>query len=105
MLFMVVERFAPGRASDVYRIAREQGRMLPDGLKYVDSWVSAGLDVCFQLMECEVPVLFQEWTARWGDLAALEIMPVTPSKATSDLMARLARERDHARAELPDSAS
>ena len=90
MLFMVVERFAPGRATEVYRINREQGRMLPDGLVYVDSWVSAGLDVCFQLMECEDPVLFQEWAAHWGDLADIEIVPVTPSSATSDLMARLA---------------
>jgi Domain of unknown function (DUF3303) len=90
MLFMVVERFAPGRMAEVYRTVRERGRMLPDGLIYVDSWVGAGLDVCFQLMECEDPVLFQEWVARWGDLADVEIVPVTPSSATSDLMARLA---------------
>jgi hypothetical protein len=90
MLFMVVERFAPGRATDVYRVAREQGRMLPDGLVYVDSWVSAALDVCFQLMECEDPVLFQEWVAHWGDLADIEIVPVAPSSETSALMARLA---------------
>ena len=92
MLFMVVERFAPGRAAEVYRIARERGRMLPDGLIYVDSWVSAGLDVCFQLMECEDPALFQEWTAQWGDLASFEIVPVVPSRTTSSLMSRLANE-------------
>ena len=92
MLFMVVERFAAGRAAEIYRVARERGRMLPDGLIYVDSWVSAGLDVCFQLMECEDPVLFQEWTARWGDLADIEIVPVVPSAETSALMARLAGE-------------
>lgn len=90
MLFMVVERFAQGRAQEIYRVAREQGRMLPDGLVYVDSWVSAALDVCFQLMECEDPVLFQEWVARWGDLADIDIIPVTPSSDTSALMARLA---------------
>jgi hypothetical protein len=90
MLFMVVERFAQGRAQEIYRVAREQGRMLPDGLVYVDSWVSAALDVCFQLMECEDPVLFQEWVARWGDLADIDIIPVTPSSETSGLMARLA---------------
>lgn len=92
MLFMVVERFAPGRVDEVYRIVRERGRQLPDGLVYVDSWVAAGLDVCFQLMECEDPVLFQEWAARWGDLAKMEIVPVVPSKATAALMARLAEE-------------
>jgi hypothetical protein len=92
MLFMVVERFAPGRVAEVYRIVRERGRQLPDGLVYVDSWVAAGLDVCFQLMECDDPVLFQEWAARWGDLAEIEIVPVVPSKATAALMARLAEE-------------
>lgn len=90
MLFMVVEHFAPGAAAEVYRIAREQGRMLPDGLIYIDSWVSAGLDTCFQLMECEDPVLLQEWVANWGELGHVEIVPVTHSHATSDLMARLA---------------
>jgi hypothetical protein len=90
MLFMVVERFAPGRAAEIYRIARQRGRMLPDGLVYVDSWVSAALDVCFQLMECEDPVLFQEWVVRWGDLADIEIVPVAQSSETSALMARLA---------------
>ena len=92
MLFMVVERFAPGRAAEVYRTVRERGRMLPEGLVYVDSWVSASLDVCFQLMECEDPLLFQEWTAQWGDLADIEIVPVVPSKATAALMARLATD-------------
>jgi hypothetical protein len=92
MLFMVVERFAPGRVAEVYRIVRERGRQLPDGLVYVDSWVAAGLDVCFQLMECHDPVLFQEWAARWGDLAEIEIVAVVPSKATATLMARLAEE-------------
>src|SRR5947209_13945405 len=92
MLFMVVERFAPGKAIAVYQVARERGRMLPEGLIYVDSWVSAALDVCFQLMECEDPVLFQEWVAHWGDLAAIEIIPVTPSSTTSSLMTKLAAE-------------
>jgi hypothetical protein len=92
MLFMVVERFEPGRLAEVYRVVRERGRMLPAGLVYVDSWVAASLDVCFQLMACEDPVVFQEWTARWGDLARIEIVPVVPSKETAALMARLADE-------------
>jgi hypothetical protein len=40
---------------------REQGRLLPEGLTYIDSWISAGFDTCFQLMECADPLLFQEW--------------------------------------------
>ena len=63
---------------------------VPEGLVYLDSWVSASLDVCFQLMECDDPALFQEWVARWGGLAEIEVVPVTTSARTSALMARLA---------------
>ena len=86
---MVVERFAPGRARDIYRRVREEGRMFPDGLRYVDSWVQADLRGCFQLMECDDVALLQEWVARWGDLADFLIVPVTPSRVTADLMTRL----------------
>jgi len=58
--------------------------MLPDGLVYVDSWVDSSLQRCFQLMECEDPKLFQEWIARWQDLIEFEIVPVVPSKKTSE---------------------
>ncbi len=96
MLLMVVERFAPGRLAEVYRVVRERGRMLPDGLIYVDSWVSAGLDVCFQLMACDDPALLQEWAARWGDLADVEIVPVVQSATTAALFAHLAAETEPA---------
>ena len=82
MLFMVVERFKDRDAVAVYRRVRERGRMLPEGLTYVDSWVEANFDRCFQLMECDDPRLFQEWVARLGDLIEFEIVPVVPSKAT-----------------------
>jgi hypothetical protein len=90
MLFMIVERFAIGRAPEVYQLVRERGRMLPEGLVYVDSWVSANLETCFQLMECDNPLLLQEWIAQWGELVTFEIIPVVPSKQTAGLMKRLA---------------
>ena len=90
MLFMIVERFATGRAPEVYQLVRERGRMLPEGLVYIDSWVSANLETCFQLMECDDPVVLQEWIAQWGDLVTFEIIPVVPSKETAALMKRLA---------------
>ncbi|HEX2125085.1 MAG TPA: DUF3303 family protein [Thermoleophilaceae bacterium] len=86
---MIVERFAAGRARDIYRRVREEGRMFPDGLRYVDSWVQADLRGCYQLMECDDVALLQEWVARWGELADFRIVPVTPSRATADLMSRL----------------
>ena len=90
MLFMIVERFATGRAPEVYQLVRERGRMLPEGLVYIDSWVSANLETCFQLMECDDPVVLQEWIAQWGDLVTFQIIPVVPSKETAALMKRLA---------------
>lgn len=90
MLFMVVEHFADGRTSEIYRIAREEGRGLPDGLRYLDSWVAVSLDTCFQLMECDDLTLLQEWVAHWEGYGRFEIVPVTTSKETFALMERLA---------------
>ena len=67
---------------------REGGRSLPDGLRYVDSWVRADLGGCFQLMECDDATLLQEWIAEWSDLSDFDAVPVTSSRATQDLMAR-----------------
>ena len=89
MLFMVVERFSPEAAGEIYRRLRSGGRSLPEGLRYVDSWIRADLRGCFQLMECVDPVLLQEWIAGWGDLAEFEILPVADSPSTQELMARL----------------
>jgi hypothetical protein len=86
---MVVEHFTPEDTAEIYRRVRSGGRMLPDGLRYLDSWVRADLCGCFQLMECDDPVLFQEWIASWGNLVEAEILPVAPSRTTADLMARL----------------
>jgi len=89
---MVIERFTPETARDIYRRVREGSRLLPDGLRYVDSWVWADLRGCFQVMECDDLALLQEWIARWGDLAELEVLPVVSSSTTQELMARLDSE-------------
>ncbi|HEX8267224.1 MAG TPA: DUF3303 family protein [Pyrinomonadaceae bacterium] len=82
MLFMVIEKFKNQDAKAVYKRFQEQGRMMPDGLKYIDSWVEANFNRCFQLMECDDPVLFQQWIAKWQDLMEFEIVPVVPSAET-----------------------
>lgn len=63
MLFMVIERFKDAKA--VYRRVREKSRILPEGLKYVESWVEANYNRCFQLMECDNASLFQKWMIQW----------------------------------------
>jgi hypothetical protein len=89
MLFMVIERFRDGDAAPVYRRFRERGRMTPEGLWYVDSWVEPGFGRCFQLMECDDPSLFDEWAACWQDLAEFEIVPVVTSKQAAEAIAPL----------------
>jgi len=82
MLFMVVERFKGRDAKAVYRRFREKGRGAPEGLSYVNSWIEANFERCFQLMECEDARLLQQWVAFWGDLIEFEIVPVVPSAET-----------------------
>ena len=82
MLFMVIERFRDRDAKAVYRRFRDRGRMMPDGLTYVGSWIEANFDRCFQLMECDDARLLQEWLLNWGDLMQCEIVPVVPSDET-----------------------
>jgi hypothetical protein len=87
MLFMVIERFKNRDAAAVYRRFREQGRMMPEGLKYIDSWVDENSDRCFQLMETNDPELFRVWTANWDDLVDFEIVRVITSKEAASWIA------------------
>jgi Protein of unknown function (DUF3303) len=79
MLFMVIERFKNQDARAIYRRLRDKGRGMPDGLRYVNSWIEASLDRCFQLMECDDVPLLQQWITYWNDLIEFEIVPVAPS--------------------------
>jgi hypothetical protein len=87
MLFMVIERFHPGHAPDVYRRFREQGRMLPDDVRYVASWVGMDFGLCFQVMEAENEARLAEWTAHWSDLVDFEIVPVRSSEEAAAAIA------------------
>jgi hypothetical protein len=84
MLFMVIERFRDQDGAAVYSRLREKGRMLPDGLKYVDSWVEVNCKRCFQFMECDDVNLFQRWLANWNDLVDFEIVAVQSSKVAAE---------------------
>ena len=83
---MVIERFKGRDPKPVYQRLREKGRQMPDGLKYIDSWIEPNFDRCFQLMETDDPRLFQQWLLHWNDLADFELVPVVPSKDTRALV-------------------
>lgn len=88
MLFMVIERFRDNDMVPIYQQVRDGGRMLPEGLRYVDSWVEANFARCFQLMECDDLRLFQEWVLQWrGSGATIEIVPVVPTSETQQVVA------------------
>ncbi len=74
MRFMVIESFKPGQTEAVYDRFRTRGRLLPPGLEYVSSWLTADRTTCFQLMETNDPQLFAVWIANWDDLTTLEII-------------------------------
>ena len=83
MMFMVIESFRDQNGKAVYDRLRDKGRQMPDGLKFVNSWVSADLARCFQLMEADDVSQFQRWVAEWQDLMAFEIVPVVQSRETA----------------------
>ena len=88
MLFMVIERFQDNDMLPVYQRLKDQGRSMPEGLKYVDSWIEPGFARCFQLMECDDLRLIQQWVLNWRGLGAtFEIVPVVSSAATREVVA------------------
>ena len=90
MLFMVVERFRNGDPVPVYRRFRDRGRLAPDGLRYVNSWVTDDFRVCFQVMESEDRALVDAWIANWTDIVEFEVHPVmTSPEAAAALAPRL----------------
>ncbi len=90
MTYMVIEHFRGGDALPVYRRFRDHGRLAPEGLQYVASWVTDDLRRCFQIMECDDRQLLAEWTARWEDLVEFEVIPViTSAEAVAAVASRL----------------
>ena len=80
MKYMVIETFAPGCKTQVYDRFHRQGRMLPAGLHYLDSWLEKDGDRCFQLMETDSPHLFETWINAWKDLVSFEVIPLEQQK-------------------------
>ena len=86
MLYMVIERYRDKAA--VYKRFHEKGRMMPDGVRYVNSWVSADGNVCYQINESESEALLRQWAANWDDVTDFEFIPVISSREMSEKMAK-----------------
>jgi hypothetical protein len=87
VLYMIIERFKDNDPIPVYRRFRDRGRLAPEGLRYVSSWVDEKLAFCFQIMETADRRLLDEWTAHWSDMVEFEIYPVISSKEAADAIA------------------
>jgi hypothetical protein len=88
VLFMVIEHFKGGDPAPVYERFRERGRLAPEGLGYLGSWVSSDLQRCYQVMECADRSLLDEWMAQWADLVRFEVVEVMTSAAAAAVVAR-----------------
>lgn len=87
MLYMIIEDFRDGDAVAVYRRLRDRGRLTPEGLTYVASWVRPDLRSCYQVMACNDGALLDEWISRWTDLVDFHVVPVITSSEAAALIA------------------
>ena len=90
MHYMIIERFRGGDPVPVYRRFRDQGRLAPEALRYVGSWVTTDLTTCYQVMECDDRRVLDEWIVNWKDVVDFEVIPVlTSPEAAATVAPRL----------------
>jgi Protein of unknown function (DUF3303) len=79
MLYMIIETFRPGKVKQLYKRFEERGRQLPDGVRYLDSWIDEKIITCYQVMESDSPERLQKWTELWADFCDFRIIAVITS--------------------------
>ena len=79
MFYMIIESYHPGKVKELYKRFDEKGRMMPQGLTYINSWINEEVNTCYQLMESPSVEKLQEWISHWNDLVDFEIIPVISS--------------------------
>lgn len=88
MLYMIIEKFHPGKVKDIYKQFEEKGRMLPEGLCYINSWINTELNTCYQVMESDAEEKIHTWISHWKEFADFEVIPVlTSSEAKEKVLA------------------
>ena len=83
--YMVIERFKAGNSAAVYERLADTGRALPDGLKFIDSWLSKQDDTCFQLMQADALQSFDKWIAHWNDLVDFDVIELKEKPIGSEI--------------------
>ena len=91
MLYMVIEHFRPGKIKELYKRFDEKGRMAPEGVNYLNSWIDENIETCYQIMESPSEQKLKEWTSKWEDLVDFEVIPVITS---AEAKARVMRNEE-----------
>lgn len=86
MQYMIIERFHPGKVKAMYQRFAEKGRMLPEGVSYINSWINESVTVCYQVMESDSPEKLQQWMDEWKDLVDFEVVPVISSAEAKEIV-------------------
>jgi hypothetical protein len=81
---MIIENFKDRDPVPVYRRFRDHGRLAPEGLNYISSWVDENLERCFQLMEAADRKYLDEWIGNWDDVVEFEVYPVISSSEAAE---------------------
>jgi hypothetical protein len=83
-LLFILERFRNGDARPVYERFDQRGRMMPEGMRYVDSWVTHDLACCYQVVECDDRSSLEQWMSEWSDLVNFEVTAVLTSASAQE---------------------
>ncbi len=79
MVYMIIEKFHANKIKEIYSRLEEKGRLMPDRLKYINSWINEKIEICFQVMETESEDKLYEWIDNWKDLTNFEVIRVINS--------------------------
>lgn len=86
MTYLIIEKFNPDKVKELYQRLEKEGRMLPVGLKYINSWIDIDVSTCYQIMETSNIGILQEWLTRWDEFATFEIIPVVDSATAKKIV-------------------
>ncbi|MCB9081664.1 MAG: DUF3303 family protein [Lewinellaceae bacterium] len=90
MLYLIIEKFYPGKVKELYQRLDTEGRFLPDGVTYVGSWIDENIETCYQVMDSPSREKLQEWMDHWAGYCEWEVMPViTSAQAKEKVLGRL----------------
>ena len=89
MLYMIIETFHPGKVKQLYKRFEEKGRLMPEGVQYINSWINEDITTCYQVMESDTEKKIYEWIQNWIDLSDFKVIPViTSSQAKEKVFAK-----------------